>query len=66
MKNVEKVGKSVLHILSEPLPQDIDFYVGKPITGRLDLERRRVLRNHHTATHIVFAACRQVLGPHIW
>lgn len=28
--------------------------------------RRRQLAAHHTGTHIIFAACRNVLGPHIW
>jgi len=34
--------------------------------GKVDRERRIQLRNHHTATHIVFASCRKILGPHVW
>ena len=65
MNNVEKVGQCVLHFTEEPL-QDIEKLTGQSIKGIIDRERRVQLRNHHTATHIVFAACRQVLGPHIW
>jgi len=64
--NVEKVGKSVLHILNEPLPVEDKFYINKEVIGEIDVERRSLLRNHHTGTHIVFAACRRVLGPHVW
>ena len=65
--NCEKVGKCVLHILDKPLPkEDISHYKGLDITGQVDEVRRIQLRNHHTATHIMFAACRKVLGPHIW
>ncbi len=64
--NCEKVGKCVLHVLSEPLPKPTDAYIGKDIIGSVDIERRHILRNHHTATHIIFAACRKVLGPHVW
>jgi alanyl-tRNA synthetase len=62
--NAEKVGHCVLHILSEPV--DPLVVKNKPAVGRIDVDRRRQLRNHHTATHIIFAACRKVLGPHIW
>lgn len=65
--NVEKVGKVVLHILDRPLPNpDNAHYIGQTVSGHIDEERRRQLRNHHTGTHIVFAACRAVLGPHVW
>ncbi|KRX05303.1 Translation protein, beta-barrel domain [Pseudocohnilembus persalinus] len=65
--DVEKVGKCVLHILDRELEQENnDAYIGQTAVGEVDEERRTTLKNHHTATHIVFAACRNVLGPHIW
>lgn len=64
--NVEKVGKVILHILDRPLEQDNSELVGKKARCEVSKERRVQLRNHHTGTHIVFAACRQVLGPHVW
>lgn len=64
--NVEKVGRSVLHIVEPPLEGDKESYIGKAVTATVDEERRSQLRSNHTGTHIVFAACRKVLGPHVW
>eukprot|EP01016_Furgasonia_blochmanni_P018253 TRINITY_DN2078_c0_g2_i4.p1 TRINITY_DN2078_c0_g2~~TRINITY_DN2078_c0_g2_i4.p1 ORF type:complete len:764 (-),score=336.45 TRINITY_DN2078_c0_g2_i4:2205-4496(-) len=64
--NAEKVGKCVLHILDKPLEKETSHYKGQAVKGMIDGVRRQQLRNHHTATHIVFAACRKVLGPHVW
>lgn len=61
--NAEKVGKVVLHILDKDLPDDA---VNKQVKVTIDSDRRNQLRAHHTGTHIVFAACRKVLGPHVW
>jgi alanyl-tRNA synthetase len=36
------------------------------VSGLVDKERRDQLKHHHSATHIMFASCRNVLGPHIW
>ncbi|MEK6954422.1 MAG: alanine--tRNA ligase-related protein, partial [Candidatus Micrarchaeota archaeon] len=33
---------------------------------KVDADRRMSLRRHHTATHLMIASCRQVLGNHIW
>ena len=64
--DVEKVGKSVLHILDVPLDNDKESYIGQTVKCQIDPERRNQLRSNHTGTHIVFAACRKVLGPHVW
>jgi alanyl-tRNA synthetase len=64
--NVEKVGKSVLHIVEPSLEGDKESYIGKDVKCQVDQNRRNQLRSNHTGTHIVFAACRQVLGPHVW
>lgn len=60
-----KVGKCVLHKIDADIPEEMDV-IGKPVQGRVDAARRAQLQAHHTGTHIIFASCRKVLGPHIW
>ncbi|MFB6110663.1 MAG: alanine--tRNA ligase [Halodesulfurarchaeum sp.] len=38
---------------------------GEFVTGQIDVERRRRLMRHHTATHVVIDAARRVLGEHV-
>ena len=68
--DVLKVGPAVLHVVQPPLPLSssvsLDSYVGESVHGVVDSTRRDQLRNNHTATHIVYASCRRVLGPHVW
>jgi alanyl-tRNA synthetase len=65
--DVLKVGPAVLHIIKPPLPNsELNSYKGLAIKGEVSEERRDQLRNHHTATHIVYASCRRILGPHVW
>ncbi len=63
MVDCQKIGKCVLHFLDKPVTEDV---IGKVANGKVDAERRNTLRTFHTGTHVVFAACRRVLGPHIW
>lgn len=59
--DVFKQGPHVVHVLSEK-PK---FKEGDNVTGKIDLNRRVQLTQHHTATHIVNAAARKVLGDHV-
>ena len=56
--DAEKVGKCVLHILDRELEASNDQIIGASVDCTIDEARRSQLRNHHTATHIVFASCR--------
>ena len=55
-------GPWVLHRLERPAP----FRVGERVRGRVDPVRRTQLMQHHTATHLMNGALREVLGPHVW
>ncbi|NHN46084.1 alanine--tRNA ligase [Halostella sp. JP-L12] len=44
---------------------DEDPGKGDFVRGQIDVGRRRQLMRHHTATHVVIHAARQVLGDHI-
>ncbi len=57
--DVQRVDGVVLHRADE------DPGTGEFVRGQVDGTRRRRLMRHHTATHIVGHAARQVLGEHI-
>ncbi len=55
-------GPWILHRLEREAP----FRVGERVRGRVDPVRRTQLMQHHTATHLMNGALREVLGPHVW
>jgi len=42
-----------------------ELRVGDSINARVDAERRRRIKANHTGTHLLHAALREVLGPHV-
>ncbi len=60
---VEKRGEIIVHHLEG---EEDTVPVGQVVKGLIDVRRRNAHTRHHTATHIVLAAARQVLGDHVW
>ncbi len=59
--DVQKIKGVILHKVNK-----VNFSVGNTVKCKIDLDRRRQLTIHHTATHIINAAARKVLGKHVW
>ncbi len=59
---VGKVGDVVVH----KLDRKPNLKPGDEVKCVIDWSRRYRLMKHHTATHIVLAAARSVLGRHVW
>ncbi len=58
--DVQKVGGVILHKVDGELKE------GGVVECHVDRERRERLKKHHTATHILNAASRMVLGKHVF
>ncbi len=62
VKNVQKVQNRIFHEV-----EDVSsFQINLTVKGFISRERRANLMHNHTATHLLNAMCRRVLGPHIW
>ena len=59
--DVFKQGHTIIHVLAEKP----NFKEGAAVKGEIDFERRKQLTQHHTATHVVNASARRILGKHI-
>ncbi|MEN6292434.1 MAG: alanine--tRNA ligase, partial [Methanobacterium sp.] len=64
--HAEKVNNTVLHRVAEDDIEKVHPYKGQVITGQIDISRRMALTRNHTATHLIVAAARKILGDHIW
>jgi len=60
VSDVQRIGDVVVHRVIGKLDE------GKTVKCSINEYRRDILRKHHTATHIINVAAREVLGNHVW
>lgn len=60
--DTQKVGKSIVHY-GEVVEGDL--HVNQAVEAQIDSLRRDALRLNHTATHLLHAALKQIVGPHV-
>ena len=64
--HAEKVQGIILHRMDSKDIEKLKPFNGSRVTGEIDTHRRTALTQNHTATHLIVAAARNVLGDHVW
>ncbi|KAK4537607.1 hypothetical protein CDCA_CDCA13G3632 [Cyanidium caldarium] len=64
VQDVQSVDNIWVHTVAWPSPSSspTEIAVGDTVVARVDAQRRRRIRAHHTATHLLQSALRQVFG----
>lgn len=62
VSDTQKVSKSNIHI-GQLISGNL--MVGDILTAKIDIERRQKIRLNHSATHLLHAALRNILGTHV-
>jgi len=64
--DVEKIGDVVVHTFENETGDGSDIKKGVVVQGKIDQDRRRAHARHHTATHVLLGAARNILGYHVF
>jgi len=59
--DVERIGNVIFHKVENP-----NFKINDFVNCKVDIERRKQITKHHTATHLINGASKRILGKHIW
>jgi alanyl-tRNA synthetase len=62
VSDTQKLGPAIVHVGTL---SGAPLRAGDPVQAHVDAERRAAIRRNHSATHLLHAALRQVLGPHV-
>lgn len=60
--DTQKAGSSIVHYGEV---QEGTLTINQPVKAEIDIERRDAIRLNHTATHLLHAALKQVVGAHV-